>query len=498
MKTLKYIVISLLVVTVIFVALQLSGTLKPKAPSWTTETVSRGTITNTVAVSGVVSADDTAKLTFPTSGVITDVLVKAGDTVSEGQVLATLEQNQLLAERSEAFALLKIAEANHSELMKGPQTEVRDLTSSKVNTARAELERTKAEETEKVSNAYKTLLSTDLVAFPVDPTVDDTPPVISGTYTCDKEGIYQLKLYSSNANSSYSYYLTGLETGTYTVYTESPAPIGTCGLQIKFAFGETYAHKDWEIKIPNERSASYITNLNNYKLTVQQAKNRIEATEQALEIALRSQALENASPRTEATIRTSSQIEQAHARLQAIDARIEEKTLRAPFAGTISEVNIVRGETSPLKSAMILVADSHFEIKVRIPEIDITKLEVGQGADVIFDAKRDETIKATITFISPLATEIDGVAYFEAKLDFDSAPKWLRGGLNADINIIIGQKENVLRLPKRFVFDANGRKNVMTPRGETTATTTIDTGFSGNDGYVEVIGLPEGATVIAP
>jgi len=64
---------------------------------------------------------------------------------------------------------------------------------------------------------------------------------------------------------------------------------------------------------------------------------------------------------------------------------------------------------------------------------------------------------------------------------------------------VIEQKDNVLRLPKRFVItDANGDQAVLVQTGNTTATTTIEVLFVGNDSYLEISGVTEGTTVIAP
>jgi multidrug efflux pump subunit AcrA (membrane-fusion protein) len=68
--------------------------------------VTKGPIGNTVSAEGTIAALQTANLTFPASGTVSSVAVKAGDTVTAGQVLATLDSSQLASSLSSAQANL--------------------------------------------------------------------------------------------------------------------------------------------------------------------------------------------------------------------------------------------------------------------------------------------------------------------------------------------------------------------------------------------------------
>lgn len=493
----RVIVLFLLLVTVV-VTLYLIQKEGSRTPSWITDAVTRGEVSQIVSVSGVVKAENAASLAFPASGIVTDIFVKEGDAVTTGQVLAALEQSALRAEQQDALGALRIAEANRSELIAGPRGEARNLTDINVAIARENLERIKREEAERVGGAYRTLLSSDLEALPVANDNDNTPPTVSGTFTCNTEGAYTLSIYRSRSPSGFSYRLTGLETGTYVAYTESPAPLGGCGLRIQFDSQTAYSEKDWRIEVPNSRGPRFAANISAYTLARQQERNAVEAAEQALEKALHEQTLSNATPRDEELARANAIVLQAEARLAQVNARIMDRTLRAPFPGTISKVDMVRGETVGAAPVMTMVADDNFKLIVRVPEIDITKLAVGLRAEIVFDARQNETIHGTITFIAPLAIIIDGVAYFEATILFDESPAWLRGGLNADVDIIVDRKTDTLRIPRRYLIERDGAWSVLIPQGTKATNTPVEVGFVGNDGFVEITGLSEGDTVIAP
>jgi HlyD family secretion protein len=67
------------------------GRSAPPPPTVATSTVTRGTVTLQVSASGTVQAASSRGLSFSTAGTVTEVDVKAGDTVKSGQVLARID-----------------------------------------------------------------------------------------------------------------------------------------------------------------------------------------------------------------------------------------------------------------------------------------------------------------------------------------------------------------------------------------------------------------------
>ncbi len=471
----------------------------PPQPDWITATVERGDVTELVSVSGFVEAKQVADLSFPSTGIVTDVFVEEGAVVKAGEVLATLANTELVAERNEAMAALAIARAAYQGTIAGPRDETIAVANTNIKNAEENLARVTVEENRKVENARTALFSTNLTALALDPDEEGTPPSVTGNYTCGKEGVYNLQTYRSGSESGYSYNYTGLEKGTGLVSVDQPTPIGNCGLYLKFTAGDLYGDSTWEIKIPNTRSANYTTLNNAYTLAVTQAKNTIASAENALNLARKEAGLSTAPARSEEVVKASASIRQAEARVIAIDARIADRSIVAPFAGTVTDVSIIKGEIAPTIAVITVLAENTFTLKARIPEIDITKIAVGQPVQTIFDAKSQETLTGAIAYIAPVATPIDGVAYFETIIELTQNPSWLRAGLNADIDIVINSKENVLRIPKRFVIIVpEGGYTVLRPNGEKTSTSSVEILFTGNDGFMEVEGLNEGDVVIAP
>ena len=188
-------------------------------------------------------------LSFSKGGKLESVLVKKGQEVKKGDVLAKISAPDALGVISQTKGALDLAEAQFSSL------------NSQYKTA-------KKQQDLLVSNAYNTLLSDGLEGIPDKQT--SVGPIISGTYTCGKEGSYELDPYKSSDNDSgYSINFSGLENGVISLKYETPVPLGNCGLQIKWTKADYFDdHIKWKVEIPNTRSAKYLVNKNAYELAI--------------------------------------------------------------------------------------------------------------------------------------------------------------------------------------------------------------------------------------
>lgn len=205
-----------------------------------------------LAASMVESINDSTNLAFYKAGRLGTISINAGSLVKKGEVLASLDAGDALGAVNQAKGALELAKAQYASM---------DV----------QYTNTKKQQDTLVSNAYRTLLSSNLIAVPKDDSVDvDSKqiPQISGTYTCGKEGSYEIDQYASGVESGYSFTFKGIEEGVGNVMYYTPQPLGTCGLFIQFPVGYSSGFVQWIIDIPNTRSASYVANKNAYDLAV--------------------------------------------------------------------------------------------------------------------------------------------------------------------------------------------------------------------------------------
>ncbi|HEU5090233.1 MAG TPA: biotin/lipoyl-binding protein, partial [Roseiflexaceae bacterium] len=118
-------------------------------PGWTATKATQGAIEASVSASGTVAAQAQAEVRFQADGLITDVYVKAGDSVTEGQPLAQLDASDAQLQLESARADLEQARATLRDLDDGPtESELKDA-QAKVAQAKAQYDQTLAQ----VSNA---------------------------------------------------------------------------------------------------------------------------------------------------------------------------------------------------------------------------------------------------------------------------------------------------------------------------------------------------------
>lgn len=116
----------------------------PSVPEYITATAEKADLRQTVEAVGTVISERDLALQFPTSGVVSSVLVKEGDRVRAGQRLATLRSGNLSADIAAAQARVLSAEADLRAKQEGNRPEDIAIAQADVDNKRSALEASKA------------------------------------------------------------------------------------------------------------------------------------------------------------------------------------------------------------------------------------------------------------------------------------------------------------------------------------------------------------------
>lgn len=124
-------------------------------------------------------------------------------------------------------------------------------------------------------------------------------------------------------------------------------------------------------------------------------------------------------------------LEAAKVALEQANAALE---LTAPFDGMVVEINVKSGENIGAFQPVMVVADlENLQIVTTdLSEVDVIKLEVGQGAEIIFDALSDQSFTGQIEKIADKSSGASSV-YYEVTISLDEMPENLRWGMTAFI-----------------------------------------------------------------
>ncbi len=164
---------------------------------------------------------------------------------------------------------------------------------------------------------------------------------------------------------------------------------------------------------------------------------------------------------------------------QAEDA-LARATLRAPFAGIVAAVGTRVGEqlgaTAPAlgvgasaggtttSPAVLLFDDSSLVIRVTLPEVDAARLPDRAGATVRFESLGTMAVDlpATVRAVEPAPSVVNGVSTYAARLTLDRAPRSVKIGMTASVEILLARRSGVPTVPAAALSERDGVTIVRT------------------------------------
>lgn len=385
-------------------------------------TVSRGSLTSTIGATGVVHSNQTAFLAWQTSGKVEKVNVGLEAQVTTDQVLAALQKTSLAQN-------IILAQA---ELISAQKT-LEDLQNSKA--AQAQALRAVIEARRAVIEAERALDVFELKRYEDDlEKAEDS--VVDAREELD-EALEDLEPY------------------------EDRSP-------------DNETRKDLEEKV-DEAQRDYDEALRKRDLLLldkQQAEATLQAAEARLEDAQREYERLKDGPHPD-------DIAAAEARIAAAQAAIDLARITAPFDGAITSVKIKPGDQVGPGTVAFQVDDlSQLSVDVKVSEVDINRIKVGQEASLSFDAILDREYSGVVVEVDRVGTSTQGVVDFTVRIELTDADENVKPGMTAAVNIIVEQLENALQVPNRAVRVRDGRRVVYILRNNQLATVEITLGAS--------------------
>ena len=148
-------------------------------------------------------------------------------------------------------------------------------------------------------------------------------------------------------------------------------------------------------------------------------------------------------------------------------------------------------------TAFTMSSDENMILTVNVDELDINSVEIGQEAEITFDAIEGESFTGTVTTISDSASVNGGVAKYEVLITIPKDDR-MRQGMNASATITVDKRENVVTIPMNALQEQGDRVFVYTAQdedGNLTGEQEVTTGLSDGSSVEITEGLSEGDTV---
>ncbi|MGD2162717.1 MAG: efflux RND transporter periplasmic adaptor subunit, partial [Anaerolineales bacterium] len=414
MKRWMWIVVIVLVVAVggYFGFQALSGNGSNSATqNFQTELITSGSLTATVGATGTVHADQTALLAFQTSGTVGEVSVEPGQEVLEGEVLASLIKSSLPSS-------IILAEAEYVSA----QRALDNLLNSDQERTAAQLALAQAEDALESAQYKFTVRQEGNRAS--ENTIDQAE---ANLLLAEKEVDAAKAAYDRVSGRSEDDVVRALALSNL-----AAARARRDSLQRNI---------NWYLGFPDEVEQSLL------EAEVASAEARVEDARREWE-----RVKDGPDP---------DDIAAAEARVEAAQANMGLATIKAPFSGTITSVEIMRGDqVSPGTIALGLADFSPLLVDVELSEIDINRVEEGQSVELVFDAIPDRSYEGVVVEIGLVGSTVQGVVNFPVTVEINDPDEGVRPGMTAAVNIVVEQIEDVLRVPNRAVRLRDGDRVV--------------------------------------
>jgi len=142
-------------------------------------------------------------------------------------------------------------------------------------------------------------------------------------------------------------------------------------------------------------------------------------------------------PDPQAVEMAQARLKNAQAQLAKARAAFEQATLKAPFAGTITALEASAGETVLAGNVVAILGDlSEFVVETSdLSERDVGEVQLGQQARVWIDALGEE-IAGQVIEISPLANLLGGDVVYTVVIALGEQPPSLRWGMSAEVEFL--------------------------------------------------------------
>jgi len=437
-----------------FALYQLTGKEKePPPPDYETYTVTRGDLYATVSATGVIEPSQEVRLTFKAQGKVKDILVDIGDPVTQGQLLARLEDDEQQLQLKQAQTNLKAAEANLAKAQTpADETEIA-AARAQVESARAQAEAARA--------AYQALLK---------------GPSAAQRQVAEAQ-LKRAEIALKHAQEAYDK-IADLPNA-------SMMPQAMQLEQATIDYATAKANLEVTLAPPTEsQKVQALAQIAAADAAVAQAEANLHRLEQG--------------PKPEDLAVLEAQVEQARIGVEAAELALKNTQLISPIDGVVGVINIRTNELPPPGQPAIIVADpAGFHIQLDVDELDIGKLKEGQTAIISVDAL-DEEITGVVSRIAPVANTrpVGGgtITTYEVIVDLDPTDLPLRSGMTATASIITQKAENVIIIPNRVMHLDRETNQPYVEKLVNGVPTRVDIQLGlRNEQYSEVVaGLEEG------
>ena len=444
--------------------------------------VTTGSISESISASGTLESTDVESITIPSSIEITATYYEVGDSVSEGDLIASVNSSDL---QSAMSSLQDELDALDEEIESAASDEVDETITAG---ASGRVKKIYAEEDTDVADTMYESGSLILISLDGYMAVDIETDVLStgdSVVVATSDGTEYDGLVEDAADGQATVIITdnGPEyADSVTVTSEDGEELGTGTLYIHKQMAVTgYAGTVDSISVSENESVDAgdtLITLTDTETSVNYDSllSQRESIEESLETLIRIYKEGGICATSDGVIES------------LYESSSDESSLASDSSGT----------SSSMITAVSVASNTSMTITVSVDESDILYISEGLSAEVTISSVSDDAVSGTVTDIDTEASSGSGVTTYSATVTIDKTDDML-SGMSATVVIVIEGVEDALLIPADALYQTSSTSYVYTEydesTGELSGMVEVTTGLS-NSSYVEITdGLEEGDTV---
>ena len=490
---------------------------EPQSTTGRTVVAQTGSVTESVTATGTVATSGTVSLAFSTPGTVTAVDVSAGDTVTAGQPLVSIDsaaaqqqvnaakQSAVSAEQSGMTAQQQLASAKttaalnkksyalsvsqakasldaalstfSAECLNAASTNCpSQSTWSQLRTAESNVSAAQRKYDQAVATAHQKEIDLNLAISQASTSVSTAQTKASSD--CDTYGSTSNQCVS--AQSSLTNARQALDTAnnnkTSQMLTQSQA-VETANAGISDA---NVALRKLQSDLATNSSDSVRQARAAYDNALLAQQKGLAQDKQTVANAQASLTAFGTGTGSESL--TQAQIANATSSLAVAERTLADTTLVAPVNGVVGMVSATVGQPSGNSAVVTVIPSGMLDVSASFSEADAAKLKNGDTATVTFDALPDVTARGKVTSINSSPTTGAATVTYAAIITLDSAPEGVREGMTASVTVQVASVDNVLWVPSAAVSGTGGRNTVTVRKDGKDTVTVVEVGLKGDSG----------------
>lgn len=436
-----------------------------------TAPVTRGSVEAVVSATGNVIAEWSQPLTFGASGRVVEVLIKEGEVVEAGQLLARLDPGDLELALQQAEAALRVSEAQLAKVQAGPSAE--DLAAADVALEIAQAGVKSAEASVATAQAnlerIKAGASAEEIAI-AERRVEEAKNSLWGAQSQRDAICGRVKFGLPQADCD-----------------NAQATVQRLEESVRIA----------QLQLEQLRAGPKQTDIHTAQAQLAQALAQLESARAQVRRAEvdRARIAKGASPEDVAIVQA--QVDQARLNVEVARKRLRDLELRALTAGVLATWNPRVGDlVSPGTPVGTLLSPTKYYVKVAIDESEIGRVRVGQSVRVSLEAFQNIVLSGTVERISLSGMSAQGIVTYDVWVTLEEQGLPLRPMMTALLDIIVETKENVLLVPNRALRRDREGVYVEVVENGVPKRANVQVGVSDAEMTEVVAGLEEGQEVV--